>query len=550
MDAFRSLSEVPLSYERSLRIKRTLLSTSIAQPLDRVNVLGDESTGHTGCVNALSWAQGGEVLLTGGDDTTVRIWRIDPANDSQEYPFVCDAVIRTGHRGNIFNNQLLPHSSRIASVARDGQVRISDVADAMDHSVSGREVVYTPRQTNVRVLRCHDDSVKRIITEDSPDLFLTVSEDGSVRQHDLRMHHVCMEGQCPEPLVQMKHSLSTISLSPLTPYQFVVAGESPYGYLFDRRHSVRHLRYEWGMSLEEDSATTCVRRFGRDSPRRNGRRGMEHITGCRMASSNGNEVLLSYSSDAVYLYSTQDDAELKPKDETLLRPNKRMRPSTPPREASISEPSGSSIAGSSISDAMMEEDIDRFLDEAVEVEEDDEIQVESRSLHFDSDGDEDEDDEDGGTTRDLIFYPDVPVVMPRRRFAGQCNVETVKDVNFLGPEDQFVVSGSDDGHWFMWEKSTGRLHDILEGDGSVVNVIEGHPNLPLVAVSGIDTTVKLFAPAHGPRSFSRLHNSDSIIQRNTEAASSPAGMASLRFVEYAQLARRMGLDTGDECVNQ
>lgn len=32
--------------------------------------------------------------------------------------------------------------------------------------------------------------------------------------------------------------------------------------------------------------------------------------------------------------------------------------------------------------------------------------------------------------------------------------------------------------------------DILEGDGSVVNVIEGHPTLPLIAVSGIDTTVK------------------------------------------------------------
>lgn len=64
-------------------------------------------------------------------------------------------------------------------------------------------------------------------------------------------------------------------------------------------------------------------------------------------------------------------------------------------------------------------------------------------------------------------------------------------VNFLGPRDEFVVSGSDDGNWFMWEKDTGRLHDILEGDGTVVNVIEGHPYLPLVAVSGIDHTVKV-----------------------------------------------------------
>lgn len=51
----------------------------------------------------------------------------------------------------------------------------------MDQVVSGREVIYGTRQTRVRVLRCHEDSVKRIITEDSPDLFLTVSEVRSIR---------------------------------------------------------------------------------------------------------------------------------------------------------------------------------------------------------------------------------------------------------------------------------------------------------------------------------------------------------------------------------
>ncbi|EKM59510.1 uncharacterized protein PHACADRAFT_157899 [Phanerochaete carnosa HHB-10118-sp] len=544
-DVFRS-SENRLSYNHFSRRKRWLLSASITQPLDRVNMLGDENIGHTGCVNALNWAKDGEVLLSGGDDTTVRVWRVDPSNETQEYPFVCDAVIRTGHRGNIFNNQLLPHSSRIASVARDGQVRVSDVAGVMDHSVGGREVVYTPRQTNVRVLRCHDDPVKRIITEDSPDLFLTVSEDGSVRQHDLRTHHVCSEGQCPAPLVQLKHPLSTISLSPLTPYQFVVAGESPYGYLFDRRHSVRHLQYDWGMSAEKDSATTCVRRFGREPSQSHQRRGSDHITGCRMANSNGHEVLLSYSSDAVYLYSTQDDPQSKCKEKAMLRPEKRVRLSTSPQEPTASQ---ANAPGSSTPDILMEQDIDRFLDEDhADYEQDGAIEVEDRSLTLDSDAEDDDDVSESGTTRDLMFYPDVPVVMPRSRFAGHCNVETVKDVNFLGPDDQFVVSGSDDGHWFMWQKSTGRLHDVLEGDGSVVNVIEGHPYLPLVAVSGIDTTVKLFAPAHGPRSFSRLDDADNIINRNTEAASSYVGLT--RLVVYTELARRMGLDAGDQCVNQ
>ena len=64
----------------------------------------------------------------------------------------------------------------------------------------------------------------------------------------------------------------------------------------------------------------------------------------------------------------------------------------------------------------------------------------------------------------------------------------------------------------MWDKATGRLHNILEGDGSVVNVIEGHPHLPLVAVSGIDYSVKVRLVLHSyrashliPSSCSSLH---------------------------------------------
>lgn len=64
-------------------------------------------------------------------------------------------------------------------------------------------------------------------------------------------------------------------------------------------------------------------------------------------------------------------------------------------------------------------------------------------------------------------------------------------MNFLGPDDQWIVSGSNDGNFFVWEKDSATLKGIYEGDGSVVNVIEGHPYFPLVAVSGIDTTVKV-----------------------------------------------------------
>jgi len=139
----------------------------------------------------------------------------------------------------------------------------------------------------------------------------------------------------------------------------------------------------------------------------------------------------------------------------------------------------------------------------------------------------DEDDEDGNegddnlTVSDYDIHKDIPTVYPRAKFTGHCNVETVKDVNFLGLRDEYVVSGSDDGNAFVWQKADGKLVDILVGDESVVNVIEGHPRLPLVAVSGIDKTVKLFAPVHGERQFSRILSKDAICRRNVSASRRP-----------------------------
>ncbi|TFY82712.1 hypothetical protein EWM64_g1295 [Hericium alpestre] len=153
------------------------------------------------------------------------------------------------------------------------------------------------------------------------------------------------------------------------------------------------------------------------------------------------------------------------------------------------------------------------------------------------DAEEPEDESEENEEEGHECFGNVPVIMPRRRFLGACNSETVKDVNFLGPDDEFVVSGSDDGNFFMWRKSTGDLRGIYEGDGSVVNVIEGHPRLPLVAVSGIDTTVKLFSPVSGHSAFSRMQNADNIIKRNLEATSRRVDLSSL-YTQYRLLLRQ------------
>lgn len=47
---------------------------------------------------------------------------------------------------------------------------------------------------------------------------------------------------------------------------------------------------------------------------------------------------------------------------------------------------------------------------------------------------------------------------------------TVKGVNFYGPCSEFVVSGSDCGHIYLWDKYSARIVQFMEGDrGGVVS---------------------------------------------------------------------------------
>ncbi|XP_015285041.1 PREDICTED: DDB1- and CUL4-associated factor 8 [Gekko japonicus] len=82
-----------------------------------------------------------------------------------------------------------------------------------------------------------------------------------------------------------------------------------------------------------------------------------------------------------------------------------------------------------------------------------------------------------------------------KRYKGHRNSATVKGVNFYGPKSEFVVSGSDCGHVFLWEKASCQVVQFMEGDkGGVVNCLEPHPHLPVLATSGLDHDVKIWAP--------------------------------------------------------
>ncbi|XP_023228487.1 DDB1- and CUL4-associated factor 6-like [Centruroides sculpturatus] len=88
----------------------------------------------------------------------------------------------------------------------------------------------------------------------------------------------------------------------------------------------------------------------------------------------------------------------------------------------------------------------------------------------------------------------VPEPRIKRKFSGHRNSRTmIKEATFWG--ENFVMSGSDCGHIFIWDRYTSQLVMVLEADNHVVNCLQPHPFDPILASSGIDHDIKIWAPS-------------------------------------------------------
>lgn len=193
---------------------------------------------HEGCVNTVNWSWNGEYVASGSDDTHINVYRVgDGRDDAPELV----ARIDSGHRGNIFCTKFLPftHTS-IVSGAADGEVR---------HCV----VEHGP----VHVFRCHTGMVHELALDPrTPPVFLSSSQDGTVRLFDLRVAGSGLRSaassaydspRTPNVLVDLRHAaapdsgglgripISSIATNPLAPDYFVIACKDPYVRMYDRR---------------------------------------------------------------------------------------------------------------------------------------------------------------------------------------------------------------------------------------------------------------------------------------------------------------------------
>ncbi|EPX72411.1 WD repeat protein [Schizosaccharomyces octosporus yFS286] len=267
--------------------------------------LQKELSYHSSCINALNWSENGEYLLSGGDDTQLVIW--DVYNNFEPLH-----VISTGHLHNIFSVKFLPHSDsrKVMSASGDNLVKLFDV------ELGNSTEVNKGIETQLRCWNCHSDSVKRIIPCDDGSTFLTCSEDGTVRQFDIREPHRCSQDHdCPSILVNYSSyriNLYAMSMSKSNPFYFVVGGTHPYAFLHDRRMVGKD---QWrknssGNSLTRD--TRCVRKFSPNGTYNSQGILDHHINCCEFGTANPNELLVSWNSDYVYLFNINEDKAFEP----------------------------------------------------------------------------------------------------------------------------------------------------------------------------------------------------------------------------------------------
>lgn len=286
--------------------------------------------------DGISWSASGGLLASGSDDKLINIHQFNPLDlDSQ---FALSTTIDTGHTFNIFSVQFMPHSGdkTIVSCAGDEQVRVFDLeysrqtysgghyTPSQRHSqynrvTSGRSS--SPQDTNCKVYRSHNGSVKKIVTESSPYLFLTCSQDGDVRQWDLRQtssFYPSLDNDpssLPPPLISYSKyglDLNTISCSPSQPHYIALGGNALHCFLHDRRMLGRDRNHEKGQAVSTSTliqdeetigeATRCVRKFKSATRPNVGGHRSSHITACKISDANPNEMIVSWSGDRIYSF--------------------------------------------------------------------------------------------------------------------------------------------------------------------------------------------------------------------------------------------------------
>ncbi|KAI2663262.1 DDB1- and CUL4-associated factor 6 [Labeo rohita] len=544
---------------------------------------------HNGCVNTICWNDTGEYILSGSDDCNLII--TDP------YRRKVLVTVPSNHGASIYSARFMPESGDhwIVSAAEDGNIHYTNIT----RSPELIQYKYT----------CHNGTTYQVLTIPSdPNSFLSCGEDGTVRWFD-------------DILVNCRRAVSSMAVSPTEPYYLALGCSDSSVRIYDRRMLGT---ISTGCHYSSGNTGICVRFV---PPRLAGR-------SCRVTSlcysSDGREILASFSSDYIYLFDPKDDKASKLKElpknkgEGLLRPPvKRLRvrgdwSDTGPlaRPESERERDGESSSSTSLMQRMSDM-LSRWYEEAqnnrdqpqsrttrstapepAQVEQSAETLTHAQdtadpwsftsqdggvssqsvssasaepvlSLHYSPEGtststitldfttegtnrrnstsgeptaDQDDNSEEINHTSSTNNRPPlthrrtaavrIQEIFRRRKerkemaeaealnirrpvakmtYEGHRNSRTMtKEACFWG--NNFVLSGSDCGHIFIWDRHTEEHVMLMEADNHVVNCLQPHPYEPLLASSGIDYDIKIWSPMKESPSFNKVLTEEVILR--------------------------------------
>ena len=87
-------------------------------------------------------------------------------------------------------------------------------------------------------------------------------------------------------------------------------------------------------------------------------------------------------------------------------------------------------------------------------------------------------------------------ISPSASYGGHFNRLTfLKNAKFAGPNDDYIVTGSDSGHAFFFDRSSGAVTALLAADATICNGVLPHPTLPVFCTYGIASTARLWRAA-------------------------------------------------------
>ena len=101
----------------------------------------------------------------------------------------------------------------------------------------------------------------------------------------------------------------------------------------------------------------------------------------------------------------------------------------------------------------------------------------------------------------VLYRIEKPGAVAQFDHPGYYNSCTMKSCCFGGPDDEYVLSGSDDFNLYMWAvprqgdttEWVGRAHHVLQGHRSIVNQVRYNHSRGVIASSGVEKVVKLWS---------------------------------------------------------